>query len=116
MAKKRPPIEYADTDEVREFATELSDKYLECRDTGHNWRRHNATWSPHLGEYRRVHRCRSCKAERVQRLSDKGAILTSAIHYPEGYLHAGLGRIVGDGRDTLRLESMTRTAVTEDEE
>lgn len=119
MAKAKesaPPVEYADPAEVSDFAAELSDKFLECRDTGHNWRRLAARWSPHLGEYRRVHRCRSCRAERTQRLSDKGAILSSSIDYPDGYLHKGLGRIVGDGRDLLRLETMGRFAVESDDE
>lgn len=108
--------QYADVEEVRSFAAELSDKYLECRDTGHIWRRRSATWSPHLGEYRRVHRCSMCRSERIQRLSDRGAILSSTIHYAPGYLHAGFGRIVGDGRDALRLETMGRFAVEDEDE
>lgn len=114
-ARQRPPVLYADTEEVRDFAADLSDKYLECRDTGHIWRRRAATWSNTLGEYRRVHRCR-CGCERTQRLSDKGAILSSTIHYPDGYLHSGMGRIVGEGRDALRLETMGRFAVEADDE
>lgn len=116
MRPRTPRYMYADPHEVADFAADLSDRFLECRDTGHIWKRLSARWYPHLGEYRRVHRCRGCRSERTQRLSDKGAVLSTTIDYTEGYLATGLGRIVGDGRDLLRLETMGRFAEEANEE
>lgn len=118
-ATKRRPTpsnQYADLADVQEFASTLGEGFLECRDNGHTWKRLSARWYPHLGIYRRVHRCRNCKSERWQELSDKGHILRKGIDYAEGYLLQGLGRVVGDGRDAMRLESMLRNAIEVDED
>jgi hypothetical protein len=35
--------------------------------------------------------------------------VTNKYIHPEGYLHKGMGRIIGEGRGLLRLESIKRT-------
>ena len=98
---------YADVDEVKDFAAELPDRFLECREMGHNWR-------PHTGKYvdgdsvERTLRCSRCYTKRVQEISLQGVVLRRHYEHPEGYLHVGMGRIVGEGRDALRVESLTR--------
>lgn len=97
---------YADAYEVAEFAKDLSMAYLLCRELGHNWR----PWTAKAihGGYERALRCTRCKTERWETLSSTGTKIKGHYVYPENYLHEGLGRIVGDGRDALRLESLSR--------
>lgn len=97
---------YADADEVADFARGLLISWLLCRELGHNWRPWNAYAID--GGYERALRCTRCKTERWETLTSTGAKMSSRYVYPDGYLHEGLGRIVGDGRDALRLESLTR--------
>lgn len=98
---------YADLGEVADFAQELPEKFLYCREMGHNWRPYSA------GRYRdggfeRTLRCTRCRTKRFQEISSHGIIVKSHYEHPEGYLSKGMGRIVGDGRGVLRLESIKR--------
>lgn len=104
----RQPVLFADPAEVRDFAAELDEALLQCRELGHLWSPWTASWSGEEGCYHRTLRCDRCTTERNQSLSDRGAVLTNSYVYPEGYLHEGMGRIAGDGRDMLRLESVLR--------
>src|SRR5262245_10436346 len=106
---KRAAIQWAEPDEVRDFAHGLSESALQCRELGHLWRPYTASFSTHEGVYHRSLRCSRCRTERVQVLSDKGTVLSNGYVYPDGYLHAGMGRIAGDARDVLRLESLQRS-------
>lgn len=99
--------DYADAHEVAEFASTLVMAYLLCRELGHNWRPWTAY--PANGGYERALRCDRCSTERWETLTSTGAKVKGHYSYPEGYLHEGLGRIVGDGRDALRLESLSRS-------
>lgn len=98
----------ARVDEVAAFAANLPEEFLQCREMGHNWRPHSAKWVPQYHVYERSMRCSRCATERHQVLSDVGHVLSGGYHYPEGYAHKGFGRITGDGRDRLRLESIFR--------
>lgn len=99
---------YADPHEVAEFAQGLSISHLHCRELGHNWRPHAARRAEDGGSFERVLRCVRCKTLRIQVLSIYGAVVSSHYEYPDGYISKGLGRIVGDGRDRLRLETTMR--------
>lgn len=115
--QKKPETspEWADPQEVAEFAADLELEWLYCRTYQHNWKPWTAHWSDHEGCYDVKIRCSRCTTKRVQKMSDKGSILSSHYDYPEGYLHEGMGRIVGEGRDMLRLESVTRVLVKQEE-
>lgn len=106
--RTRPP-EYADPDDVREWAHGLSQSYLLCRELGHNWRPHTARWVTEDQCFERSLRCTRCKTERRQVLSSRGAVASSHYVYPDGYQTHQMGRIAGDSRDALRLESINRT-------
>ena len=108
-AQSRRPISFADPVEVREFAADLSEAWLECRELGHLWAPRTAHWSGEDGCYYRTLRCDRCETERDQTLSDRGAVLSNSYNYPDGYLLEGMGRIAGEGRDMLRLASVVRT-------
>lgn len=98
---------YADLDTVQEFAEELKETFLHCRELGHNWRPYTVGRHPD-GGFERTLRCSRCRTKRVQSLSRTGMVLTNKYVHPAGYLLEGLGRIVGEGRGVLRLESMKR--------
>jgi len=99
---------YADRAEVESFAGGLMISHLHCREMGHNWRAWVARWDEEHRCYERALRCTRCRTERWQSISTSGAMVASSYKYPEGYTAQGIGRIVGEGRDALRLESLTR--------
>lgn len=100
--------------DVEAFAEALPDKYLHCRELGHLWRPYKAGRHPD-GGFERTLRCNRCYTKRVQDLSSRGMVLTNRYIHPEGYLSEGVGRIVGEGRGLLRLESIKRV-LNDDEE
>jgi hypothetical protein len=100
--------QYADRAAAEELARELPDAYLMCRELMHSWKPRSAGWLAGERVFERVIRCSRCKTEKHQTLSSSGEVLSSHYVYPDGYLAKNLGRIVGDGRDALRLEALTR--------
>ncbi len=114
-ASARPKPEFADPQEVKHFAAGLDLDWLFCRTYQHNWKPWSANWSDHEGCYQVKIRCNRCHTKRVQKISDKGQVLTSHYEYPEGYLH-DMGRIAGEARDMLRLESVTRVLTKQEEQ
>lgn len=96
-------------EQVAEWSHDLSDNYLLCRDLGHTWRPFNARWDPEQDGYIRVLRCSRCKTERSQLLSATGMVDSGSYDYPDGYqAPPGTGRLTGEGRGALRLESVMR--------
>lgn len=100
---------YASREDVEEFAGKLSISFLQCRELGHIWKPWGAKFDEEHKVFERSLRCPRCKTKRMETLSLRGAKLKSHYEYPEGYTTDGLGRIVGEGRDALRVESITRT-------
>jgi hypothetical protein len=100
---------YADRESVEEFAAKLSVSFLQCRELGHIWKPWTARFDEEHNSFERALRCPRCKTERHETLSLRGAKLKNHYVYPDGYTTDGLGRIVGEGRDALRVESITRT-------
>lgn len=114
LVQPAPPPNHADPGEVADFAALLPEKFLHCREMNHNWRPY--TVGRHKdGGYERVLRCSRCRTLKTQHLDRFGMLVGSASYqHPEGYLHAGMGRIVGEGRGVLRLESIKRVAKIEE--
>lgn len=107
--------QYADPDEVAEFASQLPDDYLQCRELGHVWRPHTAQVAE--GYYERRLRCPRCKMVREDQVSMSGQILRRSYddtNCPD-YYAKHIGRIVGEGRGQLRLASILRTVAATDE-
>ena len=99
----------ADPDVIAAWSGNLSDAFIQCRDMGHTWRPYTARYDDEMNAYTRVLRCGRCHTRRVQSISLNGAILTGGYVYPDGYqAPPGQGRIDGDGRGALRLESTLR--------
>lgn len=103
----RPAELDSDLDEIAAFAQTLKESFLYCREMGHNWRPLSAGRFKD-GGYERILRCSRCRTERHQEITARGVVFSNKYVHPEGYLHKGMGRIVGDGRGLLRLESIRR--------
>lgn len=104
QAPKAPKV--ASREDVKHLAEELSEAYLHCRDYGHQWRMANAE---RKGRTRtRTMFCPSCKYNKYQTFDSRGVLIEQKHDYPEGYLIKGLGRIVGDTKGLIRLESIDR--------
>lgn len=100
---------------VKDFAADLPEKYLHCRELGHLWRPWKAGVHPD-GGYERTLRCSRCGTKREQSLSSMGMVLSNNYKHPDGYLSPeGVGRIVGEGRGLLRLESIKRVIAKNEE-
>lgn len=88
----------------------LPDRYLDCRDHGHNWKPLTARWVEDGGRtIERLLRCSRCRTERLQALSPTGHTLANRYTYPDGYTAPpGSGRFDTQARDGMRLESVLR--------
>ena len=97
-----------DLDAIQEFAEGLPERFLFCRELGHNWRPYTAGRYKD-GGFERVLRCVRCKTRRIQVINHRGVVIKNKYEYAEGYQAPhGLGQIVGDGRGVLRLASINR--------
>lgn len=99
--------QYASRSEIEEVLEAMPESFIECRDLQHRWRPYTASWDGSTRVFDRQLRCSRCRTLKVQVLSETGAVLSSHYEYPKNYL-LKLGRIVGDGRDAVRLASVTR--------
>jgi hypothetical protein len=105
---RRLRVAEAEPSEVEQWAHHLKQSWLLCRELGHTWKPHTARYVPEQRAYERTLRCARCTTERRQVLDGSGHVVSSQYAHPDGYLHKGLGRVTGEGRDALRLESLTR--------
>lgn len=103
----RPP-ERANRADAEEFARALPTEYVQCRAGSHLWRPSTARWDTEARAYDVRELCDRCTAARVRLISQLGAVLGSKIEYPEGYLATNIGRLVGEAKDAVRLEMVTR--------
>lgn len=99
----------ADTSEVERQAKKWSTATLECRSYGHLWRPSTAQHFPKLRYWYVVRKCGRCTTERHEELDEYGRVFSKWYRYAEGYLTENLGRITGDGRGVLRLQTVLRT-------
>jgi hypothetical protein len=104
---ERRPVRFADLGAIQDALEDMEGEYLECRDYQHSWRPLSAARNED-GTFTRTRRCSRCGTRKEETLSGRGAILSGRYIYPVGYLVKGLGRIAGEGRDALRLASVTR--------
>lgn len=111
---------YAKPRDVKSFAEGLTRQFLLCRTYGHSFNPFTVSKGRTEGRpsvyYEQVLRCK-CRTKRRLLLSRSGSVISSTYDYSEapGYLTNGIGRVVGEGRDVLRLESVTRLIEKEGE-
>lgn len=101
-------VKYAHPTDAAQLAKELSDAYLSCRERTHDFQPHTVDWLTDETCYERNLMCSRCQTIKRQYISYYGAVLQQYYLYPDDYLAIGLGRIVGAGRDAVRLESVRR--------
>lgn len=94
--------------EVQVWAEKLSQSFLYCRAFGHNWRPWTAKWIPEQRCFEQIVRCTRCKNQRLQLLDRRGDVVAGHYRYAPGYLHKGLGRLVGEDKGKVRLEALKR--------
>ena len=81
---------------------------LVCRTYQHSW--DGYTVDPEGVNLLVTLMCRRCESYKYQLLDGRtGHVINQSVDYPKGYLAKGLGRIVGEQRDQLRLETAMRT-------
>lgn len=96
----------ADPGDVKAFARKLPQAFLQCRRWGHAW---DPFTVAKIGRsFESIIQCRRCRTRRVELMTSGGEITKSHHLYPEGYLAVGMGHIVGEGRNILRLEVVKR--------
>lgn len=100
-----PPRHSVDVDQT---ISGMRDDHLQCRDFGHSWRPYTARWSPEDRCYETQLRCQRCKTIRVRLIGQRGEQLSNHYDYADGYIVKGMGRLDGDERNRLRLESVQR--------
>jgi hypothetical protein len=105
--------DYAKPRDVEQFAGGLGQQALMCRTYGHGFNPFVVNVVQFEGStedyYEQILRCK-CRVRRILLLNTRGAVVSSHYDYSRapGYLAVGIGRVVGEGRDVLRLESVTR--------
>lgn len=96
--------------DISDWARGLPDAYLLCRDLGHVWTPHSATWSRKERVFDRILRCQRCLTERRQTLNARGHPILGHYAYAKEYLAPkGAVRLGVAERDSIRLASITRT-------
>lgn len=111
MSQRRARRRGGNLAEVEEFAAGLKEAFLYCRRFGHAYKPHTAKLSNEFRGYETTKRCTRCTLVVVEVMDMRGAIIKSWPRYPEGYLAKGIGRIVGEGKDIVRLETLNRFLV-----
>ena len=108
QAEEHPAPKVAAVDVVEEFAAGLSDKFLQCRVTVHQWQitdyrdLRGGGWS-----WRRY--CPNCKLDQEQTFDKVGMLVEqSSPRYPKGYLATGMGRVDRFGKGRFRVEMKHR--------
>ena len=91
---------------AEEFAAELSDRLLHCRELGHTWRPFTVSFDKSSRSYDRRLRCASCRTIRKQLLDSRGHVIRNGYDYSDGYLAKNLER--GGSRDAYRVEAIVR--------
>ena len=107
--KMPEPVPSVSNADVAQHAAQWDEGVLQCRTYGHVWQPSNATHNKRYRYYSIVQLCPRCGTERNMELSERGHVYASWYSYPEDYLVVGLGRIMGEGRDVLRMATITRT-------
>lgn len=106
----RQQQQFADPDAVADAAKEMTQAHLECRSLGHTWKPYTAEYDASARAYDAVLRCPRCKVRRVLLIDVRGHVVNTHYDYSDadGYMLKGMGRVVGEGKDALRLEQLGR--------
>lgn len=108
-------VKHASESDVRGAVGEWSDGVLSCRMYGHRWEPYRATINKRHGFIYVERICKQCWIDKDcpptikhEEMSLRGRVYSSWYSYAAGYLTDGMGRIIGDARDALRLGAVSR--------
>lgn len=96
---------------VHDAVQHMELSHIQCRDFGHSWRPFTARWLPSFNQYESQLICQRCNTVRTRFLSRTGANLSTNYDYADGYTVKGLGRLSGEDRDVIRLQSIQAVLV-----
>lgn len=88
------------------IVVQMQTAHVICRDLTHAWEPY--TVEAQRGGFKRVIRCPRCDTRRTDILDRRGKILRRSYAYPDHYLVNGVGRLIGDTKNTMRLEALKR--------
>lgn len=115
MARPSKDPKYATYNQASTAAKGWADAVLLCRTLGHSWRQSNAVHVRRLRYWQVTYLCeRGCGCQRYQEWNERGVPFASWMVYPKDddgndlYLARGIGRVVGETKGALRIESVTR--------
>jgi len=94
---------------VEEFAENLPDRYLNCRELGHVWKSWTVEFDESSHSYLRQLRCSGCKSLRKQLLDRHAGVIKNSYDYSPGYLAKNVEKGVSLHRSAFRLEAIVRT-------
>lgn len=78
--------------------------WVECRTLRHAWKKHDVEVLPRKAGYVQILRCMRCGAERGYEINRRGVIVARlSMHYPEGYVRRGHGRMTAEDIADLRV-------------
>lgn len=97
---------------VKKDVSSVDEKFLDCRDIGHNWRKIQIVEDKKNKKFVRTVACQNCTTERVQVLDNLGYILKAHYRYVAGYLLDGAGYLTADDRAVMRLRNLRRGVVS----
>lgn len=92
--------------EVKQAVKAMGVVFRHCRDYGHTWRPVTAYRLAKGKGWQETIQCQACATKRSRQLDKDGDVVRNQYHYAEGYLIAGLGRLTGAERGTLRIASI----------
>lgn len=97
----------ADRKALRDFLARQPAEFIECRRFGHAWTSETVAKRNRLFEV--TIRCLRCRSTATEFLDSRGyRDGKRQIHYVEGYLAKGLGRVNAEVRAVVRLEAVAR--------
>jgi hypothetical protein len=114
-------VKYATRTEVAAAAKNWSPEVLLCRSRHHSWEQVHAVYIRRLRYWQVEIKCgRNCGVTGWEEWDQNGHVFARGLRYPVGpdgeqlyLMEPGFGRVVGDGRDLVRLESVLRTGYEE---
>lgn len=118
--KQQPKVKWATYTQVQTAAAGWADAVLQCRTLGHSWAQSNAVHVRRLRYWQVTYACtRECGVIKYQEWSERGVPFASWMIYPkdedgnELYLAEGIGRVAGETKGALRIESVMRAGFDE---
>lgn len=94
--------------EAKQYASNLSPEFLECRLIGHDRKLTNVKIDRRSGVRSWTRYCPRCKYSVDQEFNRHGELISNKPDYPEGYLNTGRGRVTSSHKNVFRVVEFDR--------